>query len=125
MRRTARALSVAALAGVALGTPAQAAGSDPAAEVSPGTVAPGGSVSVSVTCDGADGTAPATLEAVSQAFEDGTVELQRASGADGAGGAPVYRGTARISPAENFEGDPDAAGPRSAWTADGTCPAAA
>ncbi|MEU6543109.1 hypothetical protein [Streptomyces sp. NPDC046859] len=125
MRRTVRALSVAALAGAALGTGAQAALADPTAEVGPASVTPGGSVTVSVTCDPVDGAAPATLDAVSQAFEDGTVQLQRVSGGEGADAGPVYRGAAQISPAENFEGDPDAAGPESDWTVDGTCPAAA
>ncbi|MEV8427701.1 hypothetical protein [Streptomyces chartreusis] len=124
MRRTVRALSVAALTGVALGAPASAASADPAAEVSPGTVAPGGSVTVSVTCDALDGSAPATLQATSQAFEEGTVELKRASGTDEKAAGPVYRGSARVPPAESFEGDPDAAGAESDWTVDGTCPAA-
>ncbi|MFF0731466.1 hypothetical protein ACFYVK_07640 [Streptomyces chartreusis] len=123
MRRTARALSVAALTGVALGAPASAASADPAAEVSPGTVAPGGSVTVSVTCDALDGSAPATLQATSQAFEEGTVELKRVSGTDEKAAGPVYRGSARVPPAESFEGDPDAAGAESDWTVDGTCPA--
>ncbi|WP_187284490.1 hypothetical protein [Streptomyces sp. uw30] len=126
MRRTARALSVAALAGAVVGAPASAAFADPAAEVSPGSVSPGGSITVSVTCDALDGAAaPATLEATSQAFEEGTVELKRVSGTDGKAAGAAYRGTARVPPAENFESDPDAAGPESAWTVDGTCPAAA
>ncbi|MFD5859699.1 hypothetical protein [Streptomyces chartreusis] len=124
MRRTARALSVAALTGVALGAPASAASADPAAEVSPVTVAPGGSVTVSVTCDALDGSAPATLQATSQAFEEGTVELKRVSGTDEKAAGPVYRGSARVPPAESFEGDPDAVGAESDWTVDGTCPAA-
>ncbi|WP_405592487.1 hypothetical protein [Streptomyces sp. NBC_01092] len=124
MRRTARALSVAALAGAVVGAPASAAFADPAAEVSPGSVSPGGSITVSVTCDALDGAAPATLEATSQAFEEGTVELKRVSGTDAKAAGAAYRGTARVPPAENFEGDPDAAGPESAWTVDGTCPAA-
>ncbi|WP_217207780.1 hypothetical protein [Streptomyces sp. AC550_RSS872] len=125
MRRRARALSVAALAGVVLGFAASAVFAEPAAEVSPGSVSPGGSVTVSVSCDAADGSAPATLDATSQAFEEGTVELKRVSGNDEKNAGPAYSGTARIPPAENFEGDPDAAGPDSAWTVDGTCPAAA
>ncbi|MFJ8629789.1 hypothetical protein [Streptomyces sp. NPDC093568] len=124
MRRTVRALSLAALAGAALGTAASAASADPAAEVSPGTVAPGGSVTVSVSCDPLDGSAPATIDAVSQAFEDGTVELKRVSGNDEKAAGPAYHGTTRVPPAENSEGAPDAAGPESAWTVDGTCPAA-
>ncbi|MFE7270469.1 hypothetical protein [Streptomyces sp. NPDC057623] len=124
MRRTARALSVAALAGVILGFAASAVFAEPTAEVSPGSASPGGSVTVSVSCDPLGGTAPATLDATSQAFEEGTVELKRVSGDDEKDAGPAYRGTARIPPAENFEGDPDAAGPDSAWTVDGTCPAA-
>lgn len=125
MRRTARALSVAALAGVVLGFAASAVFAEPAAGVSPGSVSPGGSVTVAVTCDPAGGAAPATLDATSQAFEEGTVALKRVSGNDGKSAGPAYRGTARIPPAENFEGDPDAVGSDSAWTVDGTCPAAA
>lgn len=124
MRRTARALSVAALAGVVLGFVASAAFAEPAAEVSPGSVAPGGSVTVSVSCDALGTTAPATIDATSQAFEEGTVQLKRVSGNDEKAAGPAYSGTARIPPAENFEDDPDAAGPDSAWTVDGTCPAA-
>ncbi|MFI6012431.1 hypothetical protein ACIBAG_27045 [Streptomyces sp. NPDC051243] len=124
MRRTARALSVAALVGVVLGFAASAAWSDPAAEVSPGTVSPGGSVNVSVSCDTLDGQAPATVDATSQAFEEGTVQLQQVSGNDEKAAGTAYSGTARIPPAGNFEGDPDAVGSESAWTVDGTCPAA-
>ncbi|MFE5887848.1 hypothetical protein ACFQ6E_02825 [Streptomyces sp. NPDC056462] len=124
MRRTARALSVAALAGVVLGFVASAAFAEPTAEVSPGSVAPGGSVTVSVSCDALGSTAPATIDATSQAFEEGTVQLKRVSGNDEKAAGPAYSGTARIPPAENFEDDPDAAGPDSAWTVDGACPAA-
>ncbi|MET9828103.1 hypothetical protein ABZ078_02070 [Streptomyces sp. NPDC006385] len=123
MRRTARALSVAALSGAVVGFAASAACADPAVEVSPGTVSPGGSVTVEVSCDPVDG-APDTVDATSQAFEEGTVALKRVSGDEGDAG-PAYSGTATVPPAENFEGDPDAAGADSAWTVDGTCPAAA
>ncbi|WP_031475843.1 hypothetical protein [Streptomyces bicolor] len=125
MRRTARALSVAALIGVVLGFAASAAWSDPAAEVSPGTVSPGGSVNVSVSCDTLDGQAPTTVDATSQAFEEGTVQLKQVSGNDEKAAGPAYSGTARVPPADNFEGDPDAVGSDSAWTVDGACPAAA
>ncbi|KOG21930.1 hypothetical protein [Streptomyces viridochromogenes] len=124
MRRTVRALSVAALAGVVLGFAASAVFAEPTAEVSPGSVSPGGSVTISVSCDPIGGTAPATLDATSQAFEEGTVELKRVSGNDEKSAGPAYSGTARIPPAGNFEGDPDAVGSDSAWTVDGTCPAA-
>ncbi|MEU6148125.1 hypothetical protein ABZ848_48305 [Streptomyces sp. NPDC047081] len=125
MRRTARVLSAAALAGATVGITATAAFADPAAEVSPSTVRPGGSVTVSVTCDTVGGQAPATLDASSQAFDEGTVQLQRVPGNDDQTSGPAYRGTARIAPAADFETDgPNAVTRDSAWTVDGTCPAA-
>ncbi|MCI3271157.1 hypothetical protein [Streptomyces cylindrosporus] len=125
MRRTARVLSAAALAGATVGITAGAALADPAAEVSPSTVRPGGSVTVSVTCDTAGGQAPATLDASSQAFDEGTVQLQRVPGNDDETSGAAYRGTARIAPAADFEADgPNAVTRDSAWTVDGTCPAA-
>ncbi|MFV0132736.1 hypothetical protein ACLGIH_05740 [Streptomyces sp. HMX87] len=145
MRRTARALSAALLASAALGTSAapglaapgagpeppvpvapehRAGAGEPAAEVSPATVEPGGTVTVSVSCPATGGPAPAGLDATSQAFDEGTVELRKVPGNDDKVSGPAYRGTARLAPAENFEGDPDAVGPDSAWTVDGTCPAA-
>ncbi|WP_175647224.1 hypothetical protein [Streptomyces cyaneochromogenes] len=124
MRRTARALSVAALIGVVLGFAASAALADPAAEVSPGTVSPGGSVTVSVSCDPIEGNAPPTIDATSQAFEEGTVQLKRVPGNEEKAAGAAYSGTARVPPAENLEGDSDAVGSDSASTVDGTCPAA-
>ncbi|MGW3291562.1 hypothetical protein ACWDR3_43745 [Streptomyces sp. NPDC001002] len=125
MRRTARVLSAAALAGAALGAAASAAFADPAAEVSPSNVSPGGSVTVSVSCDATSGPAPATLDATSQAFDDGTVQLQRVAGNDDTIAGPAYRGTARIAPADDFpDRGPSAVTRDSAWTVDGTCPAA-
>ncbi|MDQ1035104.1 hypothetical protein QFZ75_001520 [Streptomyces sp. V3I8] len=84
LRRTARALSATALTALALGTAAGAATANPDAEVSPRTVAPGDTVTVSVTCErpGPGGHPPATVEATSQAFEHGTVRLHE----DGHGG---------------------------------------
>lgn len=111
MRRTALALSVVALVGAA--GPALAA--DPGAEVSPSTVRAGGSVTVSVTCEVIGGTAADTIDATSQGFDDGTVQLQRVPGNDDRAAGAAYRGTARIS-TDGVERD-------SAWTVDGTCPA--
>jgi len=112
MRSTARVLSTAALASAVVGFAASAALADPAAEVSPTTGSPGGSVTVSVTCESTGGPVPATLEATSQAFEDGTVQLQRVPDEDGAT-APAraaYRGTARLAAADSLAADaPDAA----------------
>ncbi|AZP21388.1 hypothetical protein EJC51_38120 [Streptomyces aquilus] len=117
MRRTVRALSVVVLAGAAFGGVVPVAVADPAAEVSPASVEPEGSVTVSVSCDPVGGTAPATIEATSQAFGEEAVQLQRVPGNDAAAG-PAYRGTARIASGEDYGDD-------SAWTVDGACPAEA
>ncbi|WP_086564401.1 hypothetical protein [Streptomyces africanus] len=128
MRRTRYALSVAVLAGSALVGFAPVVAAEPAAEsaaeVSPATVEPGGTVTVSVSCDPTGGPPPDSIDATSQAFDEGTVPLNKVTGNDDEVSGPAYRGTARIAPAENFEGDPDALGEDSAWTVDGTCPAA-
>ncbi|WP_206439710.1 hypothetical protein [Streptomyces scabichelini] len=114
-------------AGIPIGEPEEpveepAAG--PVAEVSPRTVAPGGTVTVSVSCDAIDGHAPETIDATSQAFEHGTVKLHRVAGHDKSGAGAAYSGTARIAPAANFkDGGPDKVGPTSEWAVDGTCPA--
>ncbi|WP_405865100.1 hypothetical protein OG407_40440 [Streptomyces sp. NBC_01515] len=112
MRRTALALSVVAIVGAA--GPALAA--DPGAEVSPSTVRAGGNVTVSVTCEAIGGTVAETIDATSQGFDDGTVQLQRVPGNDDRAAGAAYRGTARIS-------DGEGGGQDSAWTVDGTCPA--
>jgi hypothetical protein len=124
MRRSLHALSVAVLAGSALVGFAPAVFAEPAAEVSPATVQAGGTLTVSVSCDPTGGPPPDTLDATSQAFDEGTVPLQRVTGNDEEVSGPAYRGTARIASAENFEGDPDAPGEDSAWSVEGTCPAA-
>ncbi|MCZ4516675.1 hypothetical protein O3Q52_52960, partial [Streptomyces sp. ActVer] len=122
--RTVRALSATALTAVALGTTVAAA-ANPGAEASPRTVAPGGTVTVSVACEPTGGPAPETIDATSQAFERGTVQLNKDGGKEDAEGGPAYSGTARIAPAGNFEeGGPDAVGKDSDWSVDGTCPAA-
>ncbi|MFD8236566.1 hypothetical protein ACFV20_32410 [Streptomyces sp. NPDC059696] len=124
MRRSLYALSVTVLAGSALVGFAPAEFSEPAAEVSPATVRPGDTLTVSVSCDPTGGPPPDSIDATSQAFEEGTVPLQRVTGNDDEVSGPAYRGTALIASAESFEGDPDASGEESAWTVDGTCPAA-
>ncbi|MBB6414929.1 hypothetical protein [Streptomyces sp. AK010] len=124
MRRSLHTLSVAVLAGSALVGFAPAGFAEPAAEVSPATVQPGGTLTVSVSCDPTGGPPPDTIDATSQAFDEGTVPLQRVIGNDDEVSGPAYRGTARIASAENFEGDPDAPGEDSAWSVEGTCPAA-
>ena len=122
MRRTARVLSVAALAGAALATAASAGSADAAGEVSPGTVGPGGTVTVSVACEATGGAPPASIDAHSQGFEQGTVQLQQVPGNDVQVTGPAYSGTAKIAPAGSFEGDQNANAPASEWSADGTCP---
>ena len=115
MRRTARVLSAAALAGAAVGLPATAAFADPASEVSPTTAAPGGTVTVSVSCESTGGEAPATMEATSQAFDEGTVQLQRVAGNDERAAGVTYRGTARIASATELQdGGPATVGPDTA-----------
>ena len=59
---------------------------------------PGGSVTVAVSCGPLEGPAPKAVEATSEAFAEGTVELHRVPGGDHTSG-PAYRGTARIAPA--------------------------
>ncbi|MFF7450428.1 MULTISPECIES: hypothetical protein [unclassified Streptomyces] len=125
MRRTARALSVAVLAGLALGVAVPVAFADPAAEVSPGSARPGGSVTVSVFCDPDGSAAPPSIEATSQAFDEVAVPLQLVPGNEDDVAGPAYRGTARIASAEDLEAGPEGVGPDSAWTVDGTCPGAA
>jgi hypothetical protein len=136
MRRTARALSTAALASAALGVFAAPASAEPGvppppigvtepvAEVSPAGVTPGGTVTVSVTCAPTGRSAPATLDATSPAFDGGTVELRKVGGENEATSGPAYRGTARITAAEDSGSDPEAAGSEDAWTVDGACPEA-
>ncbi|MFE0822741.1 hypothetical protein ACFW4M_02315 [Streptomyces sp. NPDC058794] len=141
MRRTARALSTTVLAGAALGVFAAPAPADPGvppppvgvgepvAEVTPAEAAPGGTVTVSVTCAPTGGSAPATLDATSSAFESGTVELRKVGGGNEATAGAAYRGTARIAAAGDVASDPgasdpEAAGSEEAWTVDGACPEA-
>lgn len=74
----------------------------PAARVSPTDAAPGDTVTVSVSCGPTGGTAPASLDATSAAFEEGTVELRKVADDGGTASGPAYRGTARIATAEDF-----------------------
>ncbi|WP_458246459.1 hypothetical protein [Streptomyces sp. MAI_2237] len=131
MRRTARVLSAAALAGAAVGFPAAAAFADPASEVSPGTASPGGTVTVSVSCESTGGAAPTTIDATSQAFDEGTVKLQRVAGDAQRAAGVTYRGTARIASATDLEDGgpatadpaaPDAAAPQDTAIPDATAP---
>ncbi|MER5302304.1 hypothetical protein ABT039_22980 [Streptomyces lasiicapitis] len=69
-------LTTAALCTLAA-TPSAYAG-DATAEVTPKHAAPGEQVTISVTCPATGGSPPQTMNANSQAFEHGTVQLQRA-----------------------------------------------
>jgi hypothetical protein len=145
-RRAPRVLTAVALTGAALGltAPGASAAADPSARVEPREAAPGGTVTVSVSCDAPGGTPPASIEATSRGFEDGRVMLRRV---DATGTALTYTGTARV-PADDAPGAlpepgaapddqavlPDApdglddpAGPSGGtgeWSVDGACPAA-
>ncbi|MBB1245574.1 hypothetical protein GL263_18715 [Streptomyces durbertensis] len=95
------------------------------AETSPRVVAPGGTVTVYVSCDPVQGSIPGSIEATSQAFAKGTVRLARVTGQednDSVAG-PAYRGRAKIASAASFTGDgPNAVGRVSEWGVDGLCP---
>ncbi|MFC8065989.1 hypothetical protein [Streptomyces sp. NPDC057293] len=93
-----------------------------AAEVSPADVTPGETVTVSVSCAPTGGSAPATLDATSMAFDEGTVELRKVEEGGGTGAGPAYRGTARIAAAEDFGSEADTEGAEEDWTVDGACP---
>ncbi|WP_199546152.1 hypothetical protein [Streptomyces sp. N35] len=119
----AAALATAAVAGAAPGAYA----ADTAAEVSPRTVAPGGMVTISVSCPYADrGWYPESITANSQAFSGGSVRLHKVENAAIPGVGPAYNGTARIAANANFSsGGPNSVGNSSQWGVDGTCPGGA
>ncbi|GAA3795317.1 hypothetical protein [Streptomyces chiangmaiensis] len=130
MRCSARVLS-AAVAGAALGAVAAPASADPAAHITPRSVAPGGLVTVSVSCAAAGSTLPEFIDAASRTFEEGKVRLTRADGygaGDGTGmrarspNAVLYTGTARIPVGGTASGIAEAAGPDAEWGVDGRCP---
>lgn len=73
-----------------------------AARVSPSDAGPGDTVTVSVSCGPTGGSAPASLDATSAAFEEGTVALRKVADDAGTASGPAYRGTARIAAAEDF-----------------------
>ncbi|WP_030667813.1 hypothetical protein [Streptomyces sp. NRRL B-1347] len=108
---------------LALAPPAHAEGGA-AAEVTPARAAPGEQVTVSVACPATGTTPPQTMDASSQAFEQGTVTLQRVPDHQNRNpGGAGYQGTARIAPTTGFDGGgPNAAGPVSEWSVDGVCP---
>ncbi|MGW7042105.1 hypothetical protein ACWGDT_05130, partial [Streptomyces avermitilis] len=123
MRRCARVLSATALAGAALGVAAPAASADPATDVRPRSVAPGGVVTLSDFCDATDAVRSDAIEVGPQGSEEAEVQLQRLGGNDDTGAAADSE-TARIPSDGNVDGGATgAAGPPSQWGADGQCPA--
>ncbi|MBB1256664.1 hypothetical protein [Streptomyces alkaliterrae] len=95
------------------------------AEISPRQVAPGGTVTVYVSCDPVQGTIPGSIEATSQAFAKGTVRLARVTGQEDndAVAGPAYRGKAKVASAASFtDKGPNAVGRVSEWGVDGLCP---
>ncbi|MEE1926969.1 hypothetical protein V1J52_02035 [Streptomyces sp. TRM 70351] len=94
------------------------------AEVAPRRVAPGGTLTLSVSCDPHGGSIPGSIQASSQALDKGTVRLGRVTGrqSDAADG-PAYTGTARVAGPGKFPGGgPEPVGRISKWGVDGTCP---
>ncbi|WP_415953617.1 hypothetical protein [Streptomyces sp. KLOTTS4A1] len=122
----ARVCAAAALTAAALAQAAPAAhAGDTAAEVSPRTAAPGGTVTVSVSCPYADrGMYPEHIRARSQAFVGGSARLRRVENAVIPGVGPAYSGMARIAADAAFSGSSpnSGVGSTSPWTVDGTCP---
>ncbi|GDY78271.1 hypothetical protein SAV31267_077560 [Streptomyces avermitilis] len=111
MRRCARVLSATALAGAALGVAAPAASADPATEVRPRSVAPGGAVTLSVSCDATGAERSDAIEAGPQSSEETEAQL-RLGGNDDAGAAADGE-TARMPSDGDFDGGATgAAGPR-------------
>ncbi|MFE1880549.1 hypothetical protein [Streptomyces diastatochromogenes] len=80
MRRTARALSVAVLAGAALVIAGPAASADPTPGASPGIVEPDATPSVSVPCDALTGLVPDTTDAAPPASLDGSAQCDEGQG---------------------------------------------
>jgi hypothetical protein len=96
----------------------------PAVEVSPSSASPGGRVSVSVSCEPTDGSPPATIDATSRAFDGGSAQLRLVPGNDDGLSGPAYTGTAGIAPADTLTDTEEGGASASAWTVDGSCPAA-
>ncbi|BBC31669.1 hypothetical protein SGFS_029630 [Streptomyces graminofaciens] len=126
MPRSARVLSATVLIGAALGAAAPLAAAESGVEVNPHSVEPGGTITISVACDPTGGPVPETIEAGSEAFEQGSVQLRRVPANDDEGeqGGPSYNGTARLAPAADLETGADASADSTEWGVDGTCPAA-
>ncbi|MEU6489218.1 hypothetical protein ABZ890_02390 [Streptomyces sp. NPDC046984] len=130
MRRSARVLST-AVAGAAPGAVAAPASADPAARITPRTVAPGGPVTVPVSCDAVGGALPACIDATSCAVDESRVRLNGVGGHDcGDGGrmqarspsAAGHSGTARIPAGGTAGGPAEAVGPAAERGVDGSGP---
>ncbi|WP_327352146.1 hypothetical protein [Streptomyces sp. NBC_01304] len=120
--RIARAVAATALASAAVGLTASAAFAD-SAGVKPSTVAPGGTVTISVDCSAHTSNPPQSISASSQAFSAGQVQLHLVAGNQDASFGPTYSGTAQIAGNANFSSNgPNGVGVTSDWSVDGSCP---
>ncbi|MGW5610076.1 hypothetical protein ACWEWI_29125 [Streptomyces sp. NPDC003753] len=127
MRCTARVLSAAAVAGAALGAVVPSASADSSADITPRSVAPGDTVTVSVSCDAVGAGLPDAIEGASQAFEGGRVRLHRVHRDDDDDwaerrGGVRYRGTARVPVGGSVNAVAHLAGREASWGVDGRCP---
>ncbi|MGW9027753.1 hypothetical protein ACWGQ5_27035, partial [Streptomyces sp. NPDC055722] len=125
MRRNARVLSAAALAGSAVGFMAAPASAEPSAEITPHSAVPGGAVTVTVSCAMSGGAPPDFIEATSQGFEDGRVRLYRVDGdairaRDSS--SVLYSGVARIPDGGAVGSIAALAGRDAEWGVDARCP---
>ncbi|MFJ2018111.1 hypothetical protein [Streptomyces nodosus] len=127
MRHSARVLSAAALAGAALGAVVPSASADPTAAITPRSAVPGGTVTVSVSCDATGAAPPDFIDATSQGFEAGRARLLRVDATDDTRAqqpAVLYSGTARIPTGGSVGAVTEAAGREAVWGVDGWCPVA-
>ena len=123
MRRRPVSCPPPALIGAVLGAAAPPALAEPAAEVNPRSVEPGGTLTFSRLLRPDRRTPrPRPIDASSQAFEQGTVALQRIPGNDDSAAAPPTRRSARIAPAADFEAGAGAVNSATEWGVDGGLP---
>ncbi|MFH9419601.1 hypothetical protein [Streptomyces sp. NPDC017529] len=114
--RSTRVIAASGLTVAALGLSAGAAFAKPVASASPHLVGPGGSVTITVTCDPCKGR---SIAATSQGFASGTIHLKRVAGQH-PGARSTFRGTARV--ASQVSGGPHHVGRYATWGVDGKCP---
>ncbi len=100
---------------------APAAVAAPTASVTPSVVAPGGTVTVTVTCPVTQNSpGGSSIQATSRAFARGTVSL--AARPNNPPGGITYSGTAQIAPRSSFPSTgANAVGRTSTWSVTGNC----